>query len=304
MSSAPPADRQVLGLDVGATKALAVILGPRGRPIGRTWRTGRDLGPDRLYELVDEVLRWAEEDGARPAAMAVGFPGMVTPQGRVLSSVMVDGWDDEPLREALEARTGLRCPVDNDVNCAALGEHEQRGGREDLLLIAVGTGIGGALVLDGKVRAGSGGIAGEIGHTAGAPGTGPCDCGGRDCLHMVASSRAIEARLDIAPGSLERPAASSAAEDARRSALRDAAGAVGVAVASAVNLLDIPLVVLAGGVSRHAGYLEEVQRSFRRHAMAEHACSTRVEAAVGGYDVGARGAALLAASAIEDCGPA
>jgi glucokinase len=224
---------------------------------------------------------------------------MVGEGGRVRSSVMVDGWQDVPLRAEAQARLGVPCAVDNDGNCAAVAEHLCRGGSHDLLYVSVGTGIGGALVLGGRLWHGVDGLAGEVGHTAGAPGTGPCSCGGRDCLHMVSTSRAIEESLGIEPGGLQHPGDTPAEQRRRERALESSAAAVGVAAANAVNLLAIPLVVIGGGVVRHPGYVEGVQRSFREHAMAEHQRSVRVETAAAGYSAGAVGAAIIASELVR-----
>jgi glucokinase len=284
-----------LGIDLGGTKALSVA-----RCAGHTlWRetvpTGRSFGPGECVELVVQLLARPATAG-RVRAVGIGVPGPVDPAGqRVRSSVMLDGWQDVPLAELVSARTGLPCGVDNDVNNAARAELAARRGTAvaatDLLFVAVGTGIGGAVVLGGRIWPGAGGLAGEVGHMAARGVEGTCDCGRQGCVALAAGGRSIEARLGLATGSLGAGSAAAAfGTEIERGADR-----LGEVLADAMQLLDLPLVVLGGGLARHPGYVERVQASFHAAAMAEVARGCRVEASVAGYDAGALGAALLAA---------
>ena len=184
----------ILGLDLGGSKLLARGVDRRGRVCFRMrCATGRGLGPDAALGAIEGVVAQARAEVGRVEAIGLGFPGLVDHgRGVARSSVMLDGWRDEPLAARLEARFGVPCAVDNDVNAAALCELELRGGvARDMLFVAVGTGIGGALVLGGRLRRGAGGFAGEIGHVSIDPAGRACDCGRRGCVNRYASGREI-----------------------------------------------------------------------------------------------------------------
>jgi glucokinase len=264
----------VLGLDLGGTKLLACGVDGGGRvAFRRRLPTGRSFGPAAALAAIGALAEEARGALGPLAAIGAGFPGLVDhARGVVRSSVMLDGWCDEPLARRIEEWTGVACAIDNDANAAALYELEERRVR-DMLFVAVGTGIGGALVLDGRLWRGARGLAGELGHVA-VERAGPrCACGRRGCVHLYASGAAIEAGAAIA----------------------DAAGALGAAIGSALDLLDVPLVVLGGGVAeRGTAYVEAVAVAARRECFREIGDACAFEAARGGYEAAARGAALLA----------
>jgi len=270
----------VLGIDLGGTKLLAVGLDAAGRVVYRRREpTGRGLAPEPALALVAEIAGDARRALGGLDALGLGFPGLVDHRrGLVRSSVMLDGWHEVALAAQLSARVGVPCAIDNDVNASALYELEQRGSAA-LLFVAVGTGIGGALVLDGQVWRGAHGLAGEIGHVAIARDGRPCTCGRRGCVNRYASGTALDQ-----PGG----------------GLADATAALGAAIGSALNLLDVPLVVLGGGVAeRGPAYLEAVAAHARRECFREIGQACTFELARGGYDAAALGAARLARQVLE-----
>lgn len=270
----------VLGLDLGGTKLLAVGLDAAGHVAYRRREpTGRGLGPEPALALIAEIACDARRALGGLDALGLGFPGLVDHRrGLVRSSVMLDGWHEVALATQIAARVGAPCAIDNDVNASALHELELRSSAA-LLFVAVGTGIGGALVLDGKLWRGASGLAGEIGHVAIARDGRPCTCGRRGCVNRYASGTAL---------------------DQPDGYLADATAALGAAIGSALNLLDVPLVVLGGGVAeRGPAYLEAVAGHARRECFREigHACT--FELARGGYDAAALGATRLALQMLE-----
>jgi glucokinase len=295
----------VLGLDIGASKLLARGV-TRGGEVGFALRaaTGRALGPAAAIELVVDVVARARVAMAADGgveAIGIGFPGLVDHgRGVARSSVMLDGWTDVPLVAAVEDRLGIRCALDNDVNAAALCE-QAMGGDGDFLFVAIGTGIGGALVLGGELRRGAGGVAGEIGHVTIDRAGRPCPCGRRGCVNRYASGSAIEAAAGLAPGAL--PGLAAAERDAMEPVLVAAADALGVAIGSALNLLDVPRVVLAGGVAELGPrYLEAVAARVRRECFPEVGTPCRITLARAGYQGAALGAAALARQRIGTAG--
>lgn len=291
--------RTSIGVDLGGTKLLAVVLVDDDVVAESRRPTGRAIGVAGVADRLEDAL----EDLARSSGLqlddcpiAIGFPGLVdAATGRVRSSVILDDWEGVDAVAALSSRGRRVVGVANDVQRAALAEVWTRGRRgdvvRDLLCLTVGTGIGGALVIDGRVWTGSSGVAGEVGHMY-AGGSARCDCGASGCAHLFASARAIEAELGIAPGSLGSRLRSG--DTRARQAVSAGAERLGLVLASAVHLLDVPVVAIGGGLGSWPEFVPEVAASFARSAMPEVAARCTVEAMLAGPRAGAIGAALAA----------
>ena len=264
----------VLGIDLGGTKLLAGGLDDDG-VTGSGACDGRGSGPHVRSRRSSRspAMRSAcsQLDG-----IGIGVPGLVDhARGLVRSSTILDGWSDIPLASEVSRRLDLPCTIDNDVNVAAIHERDVRGAR-DLLYVAIGTGIGGALVLGGTLWRGAGSLAGEIGHVSIERDGLACTCGRRGCVNLYASGTALG------------PSATDAA-------IRDAAEALAIAIGSVLNVLDLPLVVLGGGVVElGARYVDAVADGVRRQCFREIAVHCAIEPARAGYDTAALGAAVLA----------
>lgn len=286
---------EVLGVDVGGSKILAYV--GNGTPLwSRRIANSRSCGPALLIETLLALVDEAAAAGHAIKAVGLGFPGLVDGNsGQVRSSVILDGWQNVPLTALLEQRLGIPVAIDNDVNCYALAELALRAPRPSFLLVSIGTGIGGALVLDGRLHRGASGLAGEIGHMV-VRADGPvCECGRRGCLGVMAGGESIQRALGIGAEVLERRAA--ADDPAVLEAVSCAAGLVGEALASALNLLDVGLVVLSGGLASH--FIPTATRVARARAFSEIATDTVFDLARAGAGGGAAGAALLARSEWE-----
>ncbi len=297
--------RATVGIDLGGSKALCVLL--RGGVIAEqvTYPTGRGTGPSEALTLIEgAVQRWRAR-GDVPSAIGVGFPGLVDHgAGVARSSVMLDGWREFDLAAAVRERTGLPCFVDNDVNVAALGEQLARGDEPDcdaMLFVAVGTGIGGAWTIDGQLWRGASGTAGEIGNIVVDPGGATCWCGRRGCLNTVASGSAIEAAAGLRSGCL---AAAWEAPGPRLEAAVERAGrALGRALTEAIQLMNPALVAIGGGVAELGeALLAPCRRVVAEQAFPETAAAVRIERARGGYEAAAVGAAVLASDRTEEGG--
>jgi len=278
-----------LGIDLGGSKLLACGIDARGEVGLRVRRpTGRGFGPDAALAAIAELASNACTALGGLDAIGLGFPGLVDHRrGIARSSTMLDGWHDVALAARVTDALGVPCVIDNDVNTAALHEHARRG--VDLLYVAVGTGIGGALVLGGALWRGAGGFAGELGHVSIDHAGPPCACGRRGCVHLYASGSAIEAAAGQAPRGRDGGA---------HPAVIAAADALGVAIGSALNVLDVALVVLGGGVAELGpAYVDAVAARARRECFREIGEACVVSASLGGYDAGALGAAALAGQA-------
>lgn len=290
---------RVLGADLGGSKLLVCLTDQHGRILARATRpTGRNTGPEAAVRLIAEAAREVQGSAGRLDRVGVGFPGLVDhDRGVARSSVMLDGWRDVPLAVLLARALDAPCVVDNDVNAAAYAELACRraDGPDSMLFVAIGTGIGGAIALGGQLWRGSTGIAGEIGNTT-IERRGPrCWCGRRGCLNVFASGSAIERHLRLPPGATLRERLETGDRRAAAAVAR-AAGAVGIAIANALNLLNPALVVLGGGLAGlGADFLDAVAATARAEAFAEADC--RFEVARAGYEAAAVGSALLALAA-------
>jgi len=258
MSGCETAPAVVAGLDIGGTKTAGALVAADGMVLARATRdTPARAGGAAMAEtaalLVEEL---SDEAGVRPDAVGVGAAGVVDPHTgaiRAASDMFVD-WAGFPLGERLGDRLDVEVRVENDVNAFLLGEAAWGSGRgRDVLGVMLGTGVGGALVLDGRLRHGPFGAAGEIGHT---PGYGDlvCTCGRTGHLETLSSGTSIARRYAAATGGAVA-SARVVAERARagdataRGVFDDAGRAVALACISAATLVDVPLAVVGGGVA-------------------------------------------------------
>ena len=285
-------DDAVLAVDVGGTKLAVGRVDTAGRLRDRRLAPTPARGPgealwDVLAGLVAEVRRGDE------AACGVGSGGPMTPGGEAVSPLNIPAWRGFPLRSRLAALTGLPTFVDNDAKALALGEGWAGAarGERDYLAMVVSTGVGGGIVVDGRLLDGAAGNAGHIGHVIVEPDGRRCACGARGCLEAEASGPSIAAVTGRDPA--EAP------EDVRRRA----GTLVGRAVASVVNLLDLRLAVVAGSVALGYGdvFFAAAQAELDARARIEYARGARIVPAglgdegplVGAAAVGWRGLGRL-----------
>ncbi len=228
----------VIAVDVGGTKLAVGVVRDNGTLVARVHGpTPLDVDGDALFATLAALLDTLHTAGA--VAVGVGCGGPMSANGEHVSPLNIPAWRAFPLKARLAAHTGLPVWVDNDAKALALGEGwtgAARGAR-DYIGMVVSTGVGGGIVLDGRLLDGASGNAGHIGHVIVDPLGHMCACGARGCLEAEASGSAI-ARITGAP-----PADASLE-------MRERAGMlVGRAVASVANLLDLPLAVVSGSVA-------------------------------------------------------
>jgi len=294
-----------IGVDIGGTKILAAMVDGDGAIVasvrGATPQAGGRAILAATLHLVDELRA---EHPTRPVmACGVGTAGVVVRNQIVSANTLLPGWAGQPLAEELESALHRPAVVTNDVHAAAFAEVERgaASGASAALFVAVGTGVGGAFSLDGRIRDGRIGVAGSIGHTA-APGRGDraCPCGARGHVEAYAGGRGIERSYAERLGRLETLHEIAArARDGERPAAEvivEAAEVLGRAIGGAVNLLDPDLVVLGGGVPEIGPlYLDALRRAVRAEAMLpDQAPLVRAEM---GANATVIGAALMASRA-------
>jgi glucokinase len=235
-----------LAVDIGGTKMAAALVTDSGEVLASASAPSRAGDAEALFSvllaLVDSVGGNGEVPGLRGNGVAVcgvGCGGPMTRGGEAVSPLNIPAWRDFPLRSRLAEATGLPTFVDNDAKALALGEGWKgaAAGVADFIAMVVSTGVGGGIVLDGRLLDGADGNAGHIGHVCVEPQGRTCACGARGCLEAEASGTAIAAVTG-------RPAAEAGPEVVARTGRL-----VGRAVASVANLLDLRLAVVAGSVA-------------------------------------------------------
>ncbi|HET6201464.1 MAG TPA: ROK family protein [Planctomycetota bacterium] len=307
--------RGAVGIDLGGSFVKAVAVSPRGRVLARDRRpTEAARGAGAIVQNIAAAAgAVAERAGLRPPRrIGVGVPGVLERRrGVVLAAPNLAPLVGFPLRRALERATGARAFLENDANAAALGERWRGAGGDDFLLITLGTGVGGGLVLGGSLWIGPGGMAGEFGHVAVDAGGPRCGCGARGCVEAFASAQAVirEARGAIESGEggsfvprdggdpdPAEVARAARQGDPRAKRIFEGAGrALGVGVASVVQLLDLRRFVVAGGLANALDLMlpalrsEVATRTFGRDAAKIEVLPSRL-----GEEGGTIGAARLA----------
>lgn len=282
--------RIVAAIDIGGTKIDTGLVDVEGRVVLRRRAPTVAADGDALFELVAGLLGGCLEqvgaNGERPPPEMIGVGcGGPMAAGRV-SPLNIEQWRDYPLQERLEDRFGLPVHLDNDAKALALGEGRWGAARgaADFLAMVVSTGVGGGIVLDGRLLGGAAGNAGHIGHLVVEPLGRRCACGARGCLEAEVSGTAV-AEVTGAP-----------AKDAPLELRRRSGRLVGRAVASVCNLLDLPLAVVAGSVALGWGqpFFDSAQDELDRLARLEFSRGSRIEPAGCGADGPLMGAAAVA----------
>ena len=303
--------RPALAIDIGGTKLAAAVVDSGGRIVTRARTpTPPGVAAEELWRTLEALLSSVlQRSGAGPdglAGVGCGCGGpMQWPQGRV-SPLNLASWRDFPLRERLAERLpGLPVRVHNDAICMAAGEHWRGAGRgrSCMLGMVVSTGVGGGLVLDGRLVNGASGNAGHIGHIVVDPEDGPvCGCGGRGCAEAIARGPALAQWAQAQgwrpgqPGATARDLARDAAHGhpVGVAAMRRAGRALGVAIASATSLCDLEVVAVGGGLSQAGPLLfDPLAEALAAHARLAFTRKVQVVPAALGQAAGLVGAAAL-----------
>ena len=301
-----------LAIDVGGTKLAAAVVEAGGRMV--TWAqvpTPRELDGEQLWRTLESLVDRVLEEAGRtaPASLAgvgTGCGGPMDWPAGIVSPLYIPAWPAFPLRARLQERFGgIPVRVHNDAICLAVGEHWRGAGRgaDNVLGIVVSTGVGGGLILDGRVVEGASGNAAHIGHVVVDPDGGPvCDCGARGCLAAIARGPALAVWAQSQgwrpgqPGATGRDLADDAAQGhpVGRAAMRRAGRALGIAIASATYLCDLEVVSIGGGLSQAGAMLfDPLQESLHEHTKLPFARRVSVVPAALGQSAGLIGAAAL-----------
>jgi len=306
--------RVVIGVDLGGTNLRTAILSPEGELLDRLKEPTHAVDGwmkvvARLTENIKRLKEAAEQKGHKVDAVGVGAPGVILGEkGIVVKSPNFPDWNNVPLKEQLEKVLNVPVVIENDANAAALGEQWRGAGKgiSSMILLTLGTGVGGGIILDNKIWHGADGMAGEIGHMTLVPDGRHCSCGNDGCLEMYASARGIVQSYREASG---RPANEAAGQvtseqvyEAARAGDKTAIKVMesmgrmlGIGIASLINIFNPERIVIGGGVKDGWPlFIDATRREIMKRAFEVPARRTEIMPSQLGDDSGMIGAAAVA----------
>ena len=315
-----------IGVDLGGTNLRASAVTPEGEVLEDfAIPTEASDGPDRVVERMVHGIREVREghSGSELIGIGVGVPGLVRlDSGVIAQAPNLPGWQDFPLKQRLEDWLDLPVLVENDANAAALGEVWLGAGVDvdSLILLTLGTGIGGGIISRGRIVHGADGMAGEIGHMTVDPNSPHlCGCGNVGCLEAEASGTAIRKMGTEAAKSGRSPRllalleeegwltpllvaqAADEGDEAAKEIFVHMGSALGVNLAGIINAFNFPLYLLGGGVLASWDlFAPTMMAEVRKRSITYRATHTRIEKARLGSKAGIFGAAYLPIQAAQD----
>jgi glucokinase len=318
----------ILAVDIGGTKILAALFSPDGRMLATETvptlvQEGVKAVVARLVSAVDGLLERNQVSRAQLGGIGIACAGGVdTGRGVVVTpSPNMPGWVDVPLAEIVSEQFHVVAYLVNDASAAALGEHRFGAGKgvNDLVLLTLGTGIGGGIIADGRLYLGAVGAAGELGHMTVEDSGSVCGCGNKGCLEMLASGTAVardavlrindgrkSALTDMAGGKIENITAEMVGTAARQGdslagdVIARAAYYLGVGLVNIVNIFNPEMIILGGGMAELGDLLiAPGRRMVAERAFSISARAVRIVTAQLGNEAGVYGAAAFAGDKIR-----
>ena len=294
-----------IGVDLGGTNLRAAAISKEGKILDKVSVDTNAAGGREavINDIVQSItgLR-LKQAGNRLAGVGIGVPGFILlEKGFILGSNNLPYLEDFPVRDEIEKRLGTPVILENDANAAALGEKWMGTGKDvdDLVLLTLGTGVGGGIISNGRILHGFLGMAGELGHITVVPNGNPCGCGNIGCLEKHASATAVEAMakllnlgddvtsLDVYNMALE-------GNDRAKQVFDSMGSALGVALAMLVNTFNFPLYLLSGGVLPAWDFFAPAMLTeLKKRSYTYRNSKTRIERAMLGNQAGLFGAAYL-----------
>ena len=274
--------KYVIGVDLGGTQIKYGAVNLEGELMTSLVRpTEAEKGPIVIIRNIANTVREISEDGDLKALELVGL-GVASPgplsskEGIIYLAPNLPGWREVPLRRLLEDETGLLVHVENDTNSAAVGEYWNGAGKgaENIIVLTLGTGIGGGIILNGRLYTGTMGTAGEVGHMVIESKGPPCPCGSQGCLEMLASATAVVKRArgkiekgysslikDLVEGHLENLTslhvyeACTEGDSLAIKVMEEAGRYLGIGISNLIKLFDPQMIILGGGMSKAGEFL-------------------------------------------------
>ncbi len=305
LSLMPTPAEYSIGLDLGGTNLRAAAITADGKLLDSvSGQTAYSAGREAIVgEMVQAIATLRERCGAaKLAGIGVAVPGFIQlKEGVIRNSNNLASLENFPIRDELVRRLGTPIILENDANAAALGEKWIGAGREvaDLVLLTLGTGIGGGVVSNGNVLRGFLGMAGELGHITVVPNGNPCGCGNRGCVEKYASATAVTAMAKLL-GLGDSLTAKQvyelalAGNEKAKTIFVSMGESLGIALAMLVNTFNFPLYLLSGGVlGAWDLFAPAMLEETRRRSFTFRTTHTRIEKAALGNEAGLFGAAYL-----------
>ncbi len=294
-----------IGVDLGGTNLRAAAVGRNGSALDKIeGSTKLSAGRDAVIsDIVNSIIALRDRISDKHlAGVGIGVPGFIEiEKGLIVGSNNLPEFEGFPVRDEIERRLGTHVILENDANAAALGEKWIGAGRDvdDLVLMTLGTGIGGGIISRGKIVHGCLGMAGELGHITVIPNGNPCGCGNTGCLEKHASATAVAAMgrmLGLGDAITSEGVYQLAVRGNERARMIfDSMGsALGIALATMINIFNFPLFLLSGGVlAAWDVFAPAMMREVDRRSFTFRHAKTRIERAILGKDAGLFGAAYL-----------
>jgi glucokinase len=295
-----------IGVDLGGTNLRAAAISSDGTIIDKiSGSTHLSGGREAVIaDIVNAIIAVRDRIGkvSRLAGVGIGVPGFILiEKGIIIGSNNLPDFDGFPVRDDIEKKLGTPVILENDANAAALGEKWMGAGKlvDDLVLLTLGTGVGGGIISQRRVLHGQVGMAGELGHMTVVPNGNPCGCGNYGCLEKHASATAITAMarmLNLGDG-LTAEAVFNMAIDGNVKAkmiFQSMGSALGIAIANLINIFNFPLYLLSGGVLPAWEFFEPAMMAeIQQRSFTFRNSATRVDKATLGNEAGLYGAAYL-----------
>jgi glucokinase len=294
-----------IGLDLGGTNLRAAAVDQSGKMLDRvSGKTDYSAGREAIVNDMTTAIQMLRDrcQAEELAGIGVGVPGFIQlEEGVIRNSNNLASLENFPIRDELSRRLGVPVILENDANAAALGEKWIGAGRgvDDLVLLTLGTGVGGGIIADGKILRGHLGMAAELGHITVVPNGNPCGCGNRGCVEKHASATAITAMaklLGLGDGLTAKQVydLAIAGSEKAQTIFVSVGEALGIALAMLVNTFNFPLYLLSGGVlGAWDLFAPAMMAETRRRSFTFRTTETRIEKAELGNQAGLYGAAYL-----------
>jgi len=312
----------VLAIDLGGTKIFTALISSKGQVMAREYcLTLADEEPqsviNRILSAIDHLLNQRSIDSSQLDSISIAAAGAIDfDKGLITSSPNLPGWHDVPLRDIVKAKYKVNTFLINDASAAVLGEHHFGAGRgvNNLILLAVGTGIGGGIIINGRLYSGASGSAGEIGHIT-IDVNGPrCNCGNTGCLETLVSGTAVakeaikrirqgegSSLTKIVDGKIENitaekvSLAAQGGDSLASEVILKAATYLGIGLANLVNIFNPEMIIIGGGIAKMGDLLlNSARQVVRERAFQLSAQAVQIVPAQLGDDAGVLGAAVFA----------
>lgn len=275
--------KAVVAIDLGGTDLKTALIDSTGKilhqkTVSSKSKETKETILNHLTQSIQTEIDWASVNQIKVKGIGLGIPGIVSSEkGIVYQSPHFPAWKNYPILKKLKSKFSIPILLDNDANMAAIGEGWLGAGKnkKNFILLTLGTGIGGAVVIEQKIFHGDSGFAGEAGHLVIDRNGLPCNCGGKGCLEMSASAtgifhqlHALNQSLDLTPLDLFELAKKK--DPLALKIFQSFGEALGVGIASMVNLLDIETILVGGGISKAFPYFS----SFALESISKYLYST------------------------------